>query len=672
LEYTKILSKGIQSSLPPIEDGKLRFTIDTGKLFLDHKDKRIEITDFIKTLTEDQILSIIAPSPKVYISKDTNKMFMFNEESSQWECIGEKNSSSVSYAETTDWNGIKNKPEYYPSSYSNNSSTADYSKAVDWENVSNKPDNFISTYAKNSGTAEYSKAVDWENVSNKPEYYASSFASSATNADTATYANNAESASKATSATSATYSSTAEYAKATSWNNISDKPTYYQSSYADSSDSALYASNDGNGNNIVATYAPLESPLFTGSPSVPTASDSSNDTQIANTAFVKNAINSALENFSKIEIKIFSDYSDLPETGESLVLYFVKNNSGEENNLYDEYMWISDKYEIIGSTSIDLSDYYKKINITGTGNAITAVEPFGDTLTFSKNATFLTKHPSITTNSSTYEESPDYGDTFNVVDNIILDDNGHLVNFRKKLVKFPTQQGTIENAVYATNAGTADYASNANNATNASSATYSTSAGSASKATSATSATYSSTANYSKNANKAENASTADYATNANTASTATYASTAEYVINSNNAGTATYANSVPWSGITDKPTYYSASFATSATNADTATYAISAGSASKSINAGSATYSTNAGTASYSSSAGSATNSDTASYSKNSDFASKATSATSATYATTATNSGTATYSKSSLVSIKSLGVDDNGDFDFGDIDDE
>lgn len=47
------------------------------------------------------------------------------------------------------------------------------------------------------------------------------------------------------------------------------------------------AENDGNGNNIVETYAPLSSPAFSGTPTAPTPAASDNSTKLATTAFVK-------------------------------------------------------------------------------------------------------------------------------------------------------------------------------------------------------------------------------------------------------------------------------------------------------------------------------------------------------------------------------------------------
>lgn len=60
----------------------------------------------------------------------------------------------------------------------------------------------------------------------------------------------------------------------------------------------------------------------------------------------------------------------LPESGEQNVIYLVKKDtSSEQNDVYDEYVWIADEdgmshWEHIGSTAVDLSNYYTKAEIT--------------------------------------------------------------------------------------------------------------------------------------------------------------------------------------------------------------------------------------------------------------------------------------------------------------------
>ena len=90
--YKKILSKGKEENLPTIEDGKLRFTTDTGRLFLDNNNTRIEFSDFVKDKTKAQILELENPLPKFYLATDTHELYFYN---GVWQTI---NSSTVSYA----------------------------------------------------------------------------------------------------------------------------------------------------------------------------------------------------------------------------------------------------------------------------------------------------------------------------------------------------------------------------------------------------------------------------------------------------------------------------------------------------------------------------------------------------------------------------------------------
>lgn len=49
--------------------------------------------------------------------------------------------------------------------------------------------------------------------------------------------------------------------------------------------------------------------------------------------------------------------TSLPTTGKDDVIYLVKDDKGKDNNNYLEYLWLNGKYELIGSTQVDLSGY---------------------------------------------------------------------------------------------------------------------------------------------------------------------------------------------------------------------------------------------------------------------------------------------------------------------------
>lgn len=51
---------------------------------------------------------------------------------------------------------------------------------------------------------------------------------------------------------------------------------------------------------------------------------------------------------------------ELPETGEANILYLVPKEDTGDNDIFDEWLYIEDEWEHIGSTDIDLSNYYTK------------------------------------------------------------------------------------------------------------------------------------------------------------------------------------------------------------------------------------------------------------------------------------------------------------------------
>lgn len=54
---------------------------------------------------------------------------------------------------------------------------------------------------------------------------------------------------------------------------------------------------------------------------------------------------------------------ELPEEGVEGTIYLLPVENPEEGNYYEEYLWIDDAWEMIGTTQIDLSNYYTKEEI---------------------------------------------------------------------------------------------------------------------------------------------------------------------------------------------------------------------------------------------------------------------------------------------------------------------
>lgn len=55
----------------------------------------------------------------------------------------------------------------------------------------------------------------------------------------------------------------------------------------------------------------------------------------------------------------------LPSSGQKMVLYLVPKTSAGGDDIYDEYIWIesTSSFELVGSTTVDLNDYYTKTEI---------------------------------------------------------------------------------------------------------------------------------------------------------------------------------------------------------------------------------------------------------------------------------------------------------------------
>lgn len=94
-----------------------------------------------------------------------------------------------------------------------------------------------------------------------------------------------------------------------------------------------------------------------------TAGDSS--TKVATTAFVGTAITNALAGITSIDFQIVES---LPATGVKGTIYLV-SNSGTGTNVYDEYIYVNNKWEKIGSTNVDLSGYVQKTELVAITNS---------------------------------------------------------------------------------------------------------------------------------------------------------------------------------------------------------------------------------------------------------------------------------------------------------------
>lgn len=87
----------------------------------------------------------------------------------------------------------------------------------------------------------------------------------------------------------------------------------------------------------------------------------------------------------------FTVVDELPTTGEAGVIYLVAHSHGEQD-IYDEYIWVTDKFEKIGNTDIDLSQYAKKADLkadpfaVGVGETVKSISETDGIISVEKQA----------------------------------------------------------------------------------------------------------------------------------------------------------------------------------------------------------------------------------------------------------------------------------------------
>ena len=100
--------------------------------------------------------------------------------------------------------------------------------------------------------------------------------------------------------------------------------------------------------------------------SVPT-----NNNQLTNgagyqtSAQVQSAINTALSGITGIDFQVVQS---LPATGAAGTIYLV-SHGGTGNNVYDEYIYVNNAFEMIGTTAVDLSGYVQSSDLVAVTNA---------------------------------------------------------------------------------------------------------------------------------------------------------------------------------------------------------------------------------------------------------------------------------------------------------------
>lgn len=84
------------------------------------------------------------------------------------------------------------------------------------------------------------------------------------------------------------------------------------------------------------------------------------DTDISTGKVWSSSKTNSMINTAGLQIEIVQT---LPQVGESKKIYLIPATDPSTGNSYDEYMWINNQWEKIGSTAIDLTNYYTKSQV---------------------------------------------------------------------------------------------------------------------------------------------------------------------------------------------------------------------------------------------------------------------------------------------------------------------
>lgn len=99
------------------------------------------------------------------------------------------------------------------------------------------------------------------------------------------------------------------------------------------------------------------------------------------TTQMNTAINQAVANAHHLKRVVLDADTDLPTTGDADTIY-MKPKTGSAGDVYDEYMWINNAYERIGSSNVDLTNYATKSYVDSKGSdTLTQAKTYADTQT---------------------------------------------------------------------------------------------------------------------------------------------------------------------------------------------------------------------------------------------------------------------------------------------------
>jgi hypothetical protein len=588
--YNHILSKGIEADLPlSVGMNKLRFTTDTGRLYLDNEGTdRVEISDFIKGYTKDQILSILAPLPKIYLASDTQELYYYDD---GWKSIASTtvNASTADYAIEAGHSINADTATFATNAstaeYTKNATSATYKTLAEYEALStaDKNDPLKIYFVINEGTkttptlefddgncdSSFNNIYAWWALTGNPNTTLSLVNGGLGQGENCWWSyhfDNRIQFSKVSFSILDQGAGLRCYVQGSNdnstWLNILNNPSGYEEIISREKTKYEFPLNC---NGISYEYFRLYFYRYNESGGVHIYGDTE--------VFAAATSSRPLIYYKNI---LYTEY-ELPnvtvsDTGKTLIV--------NDNGVWDKgdlivSPTISDVGKVLTATDVNSYGWTEVGTYTaGTGLSLSgstfSIDPNASTVTYATSAGTATNATSssyasngisnITRNETNFTVTRADGSTFEfdqqdnnttytvaIDGGLSLSGNSFSIDTNASTAKYAYSAGTADSA---NNAGTASYAEFSGSATNADTASYAYSANTANTAGSATNAQFSSnadtatyaisagnanTAGTANSANTATNASTADYAVSANTATSATNASTSDYAKNTIN-----------------------------------------------------------------------------------------------------------------------------------------
>lgn len=190
---------------------------------------------------------------------------------------------------------------------------------------------------------------------------------------------------------------------------------------------------------LESNKANLASPTFTGTPKAPTAAAGTNDTQLATTAFVQNALSNGLAASDAMIIKgtigTSGTVTALPttyKTGWTYRVITAGTYAGQVCEVGDLIICLTSRN---GSGNVDSDWCVAQTNINGaitgvkSGDAYITVSPSGSTVTIT--------HKDVARSNTTSTASPAIGGTFTAIKSVTSDAKGHVTGVDTETVTLP-------------------------------------------------------------------------------------------------------------------------------------------------------------------------------------------------------------------------------------------